>query len=181
LSGRATTGVRGIAAGLAGAAVLALSLAAGHASAAEISAAAVRGWLAGFPATVLRDRARVEAGLRTRLSARDENGAFAFWAADAATVAGLTITAVDYRQPQAGGGATAGPLLALDVAAEPCLARTDLVRALPDLQFSDMTPHDVPEARTYWSRRAGGVRASFGFPVRGRDCLRAIVLAVDRP
>lgn len=168
--------------GLAGcAAALAVALGAAPAQAGADAAVALRRLVSAMDAPALRDRAAVERQLGATLALRGENDSFRHWRVEAAGASGLAVREVDYRQPRPGSSATAGPLLALTIAPEPCLDRRTVQAAFPDLRLTDVATHDVPDAKAYWSRQVPGGRLSLGFPVRGPDCLRSVVLSLDDP
>lgn len=124
------------------------------------------------------DRTTVEGAFGARLSAKDGNDAFVFYAADAVPLGAATVS-LDLRVPVPGGGATAGPLLNVRV------MKGCPPRAAIEGRYGPLAPTGMPRGHSRdelfsFSREEPWGRLSFGFAERAPDCLASVTFAYTR-
>lgn len=123
------------------------------------------------------DRAAVEQALGTRLAGADGNAAFAFYEAKDIRAGDVTLSA-DYREPVAGGAATAGPLLNLSIASG-CPARAEVEKRYGPLAVTGGPTGRSTAEETKLSRQLPWGRLTFGFAEKAPDCLSSVTLAAS--
>lgn len=123
------------------------------------------------------DRAAVEQALGTRLASLDGNAAFAFYEAKGIRAGDATLSA-DYREPIAGGAATAGPLLNLSIVAG-CPARAEVEKHYGPLAVAGGPTGRSTAEETKFSRPLSWGRLTFGFAEKAPNCLSSVTLAAS--
>lgn len=123
-------------------------------------------------------RANVERAFGARLAAGDANDAFAFYTAEGIAIGGVKVS-LDWREPVAGGGATAGPLLNVRIG-DGCPPRGDIERHYGPLEPTGVPRGRSPDETFSFSRDEPWGRLSFGFAERAPDCLALVTFAATR-
>ncbi len=121
------------------------------------------------------DRHAVERAIGTRLGTADGNASFAFYEAKGVKAGGTTVS-VDFREPVAGGAATAGPMLNLSIG-EGCPARAEIEKRYGPLTVSGGPTGRSTAEETKLSRQEPWGRLTFGFADRAPSCLSSVTLA----
>lgn len=124
------------------------------------------------------DRGAVERMLGTPLRPSSSTGSFAISRATDVHAGPLTL-AVELREPIPGSGATAGPLLIVDIVSG-CPARAEVAARFQPWILSDTPRGRSPDEETSWSREEPWGKLSFGFPDAHPDCLRTVSFHVKR-
>jgi hypothetical protein len=122
-------------------------------------------------------KASVEQLLGVKLVTLPGNDAFNLYKGGAGKLDGMAVTAVDFREPKAGGGATAGPLLNLKVAGK-CLKRADLEAKYGKMKLTGSPRGRSLDEESSWSLIEPWGRLSFGFAERNPDCLSSVTFAI---
>ncbi len=125
------------------------------------------------------NRSTIEVAIGAPLAQTSENGSFTFFEGHDVTLSDATIGLVDYREPRAGGNATAGALLTLT------LTRGCPARAQVEHRYGPLSVAGVPRGRsldeeTQLARPEPWGRLSFGFAERTPTCLTSITFSHDR-
>eukprot|EP01113_Clastostelium_recurvatum_P007325 TRINITY_DN13407_c0_g1_i1.p1 TRINITY_DN13407_c0_g1~~TRINITY_DN13407_c0_g1_i1.p1 ORF type:complete len:171 (-),score=26.88 TRINITY_DN13407_c0_g1_i1:51-563(-) len=91
---------------------------------------------------------------------------------------------LDWREPVHGNGATAGPILNINIATPshpPSLSRAEIQRRHGPLELSEVPRGRSLDEKTSFSRAEPWGRVSFGFTERDPDRLATITLATTKP
>lgn len=126
------------------------------------------------------DRAGVEGLVGRSLSESGGNAYFAIWSAGGFSSGAARVASVELREPKAGAGATAGPILVLRFD-RPSASRGEVERRFGPLAVSSVPRGGSLDDTTALTRREALGTLSFSFTERHPDSLSSLSLAVPSP